>query len=100
MPFITEEIYQTYYHEEESIHITPWPEYKEDSEPSKLFTNFQEILSKIRQEKTNQQKSMNSEITLTLEKETLGNLKEVLEDLKAVTASLEVKEGKFKVEFN
>jgi valyl-tRNA synthetase len=101
MPFITEEIYQTYFKEsekEESIHITPWPEYKENSEPSKLFQDFQGILTKIRQEKTNQQKSMNSEIILTLEKEEIVSLGETLEDLMAVTAATEVKEGEFKVE--
>ena len=35
IPFITEEIYQTYYKEQESIHITDWPTCKEKSEPSK-----------------------------------------------------------------
>lgn len=99
MPFITEEIYQTYYKEQESVHLTSWPKYKENSEPSKLFQEFQETLSLIRQEKTTAQKSMNSEITLTLEKETIESLQETLEDLKAVTAAIEVKEGSFKVEF-
>ncbi len=99
IPFITEEIYQTYFKERKSIHITKWPTYKEDSEPSKLFQNFQETLSKIRQEKTTAQKSMNSEIILTLEKETIQNLTEALEDLKSVTAAAEIKEGNFKVKF-
>ena len=97
--FITEEIYQTYYKEQESIHTTSWPEYKENSEPSKLFQDFQGILTRVRQEKTTQQKSMNSEIILTLEKETIQNLTETLEDLKSVTAATEIKEGSFKVEF-
>jgi valyl-tRNA synthetase len=103
IPFITEEIYQTYFKEtekKESLHITSWPEYKENSSPSKSFLEFQEILSKIRQEKTIQQKSMNSEITLTLEKEKIKNLKEMLSDLKSVTAATEIYEGEFKVEFN
>ncbi|MBT6690219.1 valine--tRNA ligase [archaeon] len=100
MPFVTEEIYQTYYKEQESIHITEWPELKENSEPSIPFQGFQEILSKIRQEKTTAQKSMNSEITLTLEKETIANLEAMTEDLKSVTAASEIKEGDFKVEFN
>jgi len=99
MPFITEEIYQTYYHEETSIHITEWPKYKENAEPSKLFQEFQETLTKVRQEKTTAQKSMNSEITLTLPKEVMQNLEEALEDLKAVTAAKEIKQGEFKVEF-
>ena len=100
VPFITEEIYQTYFKEKESIHITSWPEYKKEAEPSTLFQEFQNILSKIRQEKSTAQKSMNSEIILTLEKETYENLKELLEDLKAVTAATEIKQGEFNVEFN
>lgn len=99
IPFITEEIYQTYYKEQKSIHITSWPKYKENSEPSKPFQDFQEVLTKIRQEKTSQQKSMNSQIILTLEKETIQNLSKSLEDLKSVTAATEVKEGSFEVKF-
>ncbi|NPE26963.1 valine--tRNA ligase [Methanococcoides sp. SA1] len=100
MPFITEEIYQTYYNEEESIHITSWPEHKEEDHIPNYYTAFCEQLSIIRQQKTTAQKSMNSEITLTLEKEIIESLKESLEDLKAVTAATEIKEGDFKVEFN
>lgn len=102
MPFITEEIYQTYYKETEkteSIHLTEWPKSKENSTESKYFQEFCSVLSKIRQEKTSSQKSMNSEIILTLEKEKIEFLKESLDDLKAVTASTEIKEGNFLVEF-
>jgi len=102
MPFITEEIYQMYFKKsvrKESIHITSWPEYKEGAESSKSFQEFQEILSKVRQEKTNAQKSMNSEITLTLPKEDIESIKDMEEDLCAVTAAREIKEGEFKVEF-
>ncbi|MFH0808195.1 MAG: valine--tRNA ligase [archaeon] len=99
IPFITEEIYQTYYETGKSIHSTKWPDFKENSEPSKPFQDFQEILSKIRQEKTTAQKSMNSEIILTLEKEILENLEGTAEDLKSVTAAKEIKQGPFKVEF-
>lgn len=42
---------------------------------------------------------MNSEIKLTLEKETIQNLKETLEDLKAVTNAKGIREGNFEVEF-
>ena len=42
---------------------------------------------------------MNSPITLALEKQNLKSLSPYLEDLKAVTASKEIKEGEFKVEF-
>jgi len=103
VPFVTEEIYQTYFvksENEQSIHITSWPEYEENSKPSTLFKEFQIILSKIRQRKTTSQKSMNSEITLTLDKEVLEKLDGTVEDLEAVTNATSVEEGNFKVEFN
>ena len=106
MPFITEEIYQTYYKKQEkdrSIHLAEWPK-----EIEGLFFKekdlvdldlFFEILSKVRQEKTKKQKSMNTEINLTLPNEDIKKLKDVLEDLKDVTNSKEIKEGKFRIEF-
>jgi len=103
IPFITEEIYQTYFKKqikEKSIHLTKWPK------PEKLEKDNEEILelmikiiSKIRQEKSKAQKSMKAEIILTLEKKDKEKLKEVLEDLKFVTSSKEIKNGKFNVEF-
>jgi len=99
IPFITEEIYQTYYKEEESIHITSWPEHKIENTIPNYYTEFCNQLSLIRQQKTSAQKSMNSEIILTLEKETIKSITESLEDLKSVTAATEIKEGDFKVEF-
>ena len=61
--------------------------------------SFVEILSKVRQAKTNAQKSMNSEMILTLEKDIIKKLGETLQDLQDVTNTKEIKEGKFKVEF-
>jgi len=106
MPFITEEIYQKYFRkdlEAKSIHLTDWPKeigglfFKEkDSVDLDLFIK---ILSKIRQEKTKKQKSMNAECVLALPKEDVKKLGEMIEDLKDVTNSKEIREGKFKVEF-
>ena len=42
---------------------------------------------------------MNSEIVLTIPKENHKTLKDLLQDLKDVTNSKEIKEGKFNVEF-
>ena len=100
MPLITEEIYQNYFgksENEKSIHLSAWPEGKKSS--PKYFAEFCELLSKIRQEKTKAQKSMNSEIILSIEKDYTISLKDSLEDLKRVTNAKEIKEGKFKVEF-
>ncbi len=104
MPFITEEIYQTYFkktEKENSIHISAWPETEKTGKPEKeSWSLLLKTISDIRQEKSKNQKAMNSEIILTLKKETLESLKPVLEDLKNVSNSREVTEGKeFKVEF-
>jgi len=105
MPFITEEIYQSHYLKNEkikSIHLCEWPEeikVKKEKGDGKIFDGLIEIIGKIRQEKTKSQKSMKAEIVLTLEKDKIKELKEVIEDLKHVVNAREIKEGKFNVEF-
>ncbi len=102
MPFITEEIYQENYkkfEKEKSIHLTKWPGFDSKLKETKELDKFFLILSKIRQEKTNNKKSMNSEIILTLEEDYLKEIQGMLEDLKNVTNSREIKKGKFKVKF-
>jgi len=97
MPFITEEIYQENYkknEKEKSIHLFPWPKFESKSKESNELNHLFEILSKVRQEKTNNQKSMNSEIILTLEKKDIKFFEGMLEDLGNVTNSKEIKEGK------
>jgi valyl-tRNA synthetase len=108
MPFITEEIYQTYFKKIEkikSIHICEWPE-EEKAKQKELdelfkFAHFVEILEQVRKWKSSNQKPMNSEITLTLEKGAIGPLgDELIGDLKAVTNAKEINEGKqFRVDF-
>jgi valyl-tRNA synthetase len=101
MPFICEEIYQNNFRDfekEKSIHISSWP--KTSSEVSSdLFDSFVSLLAKIRQEKTNSQKAMNSEINLSLDKEELEKFSDLIDDLKNVTNAKEIKKGKFSVEF-
>lgn len=102
-PFITEEIYQTYFKKFEkakSIHISSWPEkIKIGKVNEKDFDELVKIISKVRHEKTKAKKPMNSEIVLTFDKKVHENLKEILEDLKNVTNAKEINQGKFKVEF-
>lgn len=108
-PFITEEIYQTYFRKKEkekSIHLCGWPESKSEGLVSKNWPLLLETISLVRQEKSKAQKPMNSEIILTLpkrygkweriRKDRLGSL---LEDLKNVTNARKIKEGNFGVEF-
>jgi len=102
MPFITEEIYQTHYKKNEktsSIHLTNWPK-SEKQKDSKDLDLLNSILAKVRQEKSVNQKPMNSEIILTLAKENIKIIKPMLQDLQDVTNATEIKEGNFKVEFN
>jgi len=99
MPFITEEIYQKHFRKTEkdkSIHISRWPEINK-VKSKKTLNLMLEVISKVRQEKTKAGKPMNSEIVLTIENR--EKLKDVLEDLKDVTNSKGIKEGKFGVEF-
>lgn len=100
MPFITEEIYQIYFkrvEKDSSIHLSTWPGGKKSD--SNYFADFCELLSKIRAEKTNAKKSMNSEIILTILENQEKTLKDSLQDLKAVTNAKEIKTGEFRVEF-
>ncbi len=102
MPFITEEIYQAHFRKQEkdkSIHISSWPSFEKEKKSDELDL-FIEILTKVRQEKSNAKKSMKSEIILTITKEDKKKLKDLLEDLKDVTNAKEILEGKeFRVEF-
>lgn len=103
MPFITEELYQTHLKAHEktnSIHLSGWPEkILEDKKAEEIGTLFVDLLTKIRQAKSEAKKSMKSEIILTIDKEQIKKLKPVLADFQAVTNSKEIKEGKFNVEF-
>ena len=103
MPFITEEIYQEHFKKFEknkSIHVSKWPEeLKIKTKDEKVFDLMIKIISKVRQEKSEAKKAINSEIILTLEEKNLKNLKDVLDDFGAVTNATNIKEGKFRVEF-
>jgi len=103
MPFITEEIYQEYFkktEKEKSVHLEIWPEpISKTQSQDETLDLFIQTLSKVRQEKTNNKKSMKAEIILTLENKTIEKLRETLRDLEDVTSSKEIKEGRFKVEF-
>ena len=101
MPFITEEIYQTHFKKfesDKSIHISRWPSFDKEKKSDELDL-FIDILTKVRQEKSNNKKSMKSEIILTITKEDKKKIRDLVEDLKDVTNAKEIKEGEFGVEF-
>lgn len=99
-PFITEELYQKYFMKNEgdkSIHISAWPEkieIKSEKNDEEVWKKLLEIIEKVRKAKSEAKKSMKAEIILTLERKDKELLKECLPDLKAVTCSREIKEGK------
>ena len=104
-PFVTEEIYQKYFKDKEkakSIHISEWPkeiQIEKKKDDREIYNLLRDIISKVRQEKSIAKKSMNSKIELTIDKKEKEMLKEILNDLKAVSGANLIKEGKFKVEF-
>ena len=104
-PYITEKLWQSHfrqYEKEKSIHISSWPkkiEIKENKNDSQKLDRFLDVISLIRQEKAKNQKPLTEQIYLTLDKETLMILRDVIEDLKAVSRAKEIKEGNLKIEF-
>ncbi len=98
MPFITEEIYQKYfkdYEKEKSIHISSWPEFqKKENKKENPWDKILEIISKVRQEKSKNKKSMNSLIELILDEKSLNLINPVLEDFKSVTNAKRINKGK------
>ncbi|MBU0929842.1 MAG: valine--tRNA ligase [Nanoarchaeota archaeon] len=102
MPYITEEIYQNYFVKKEkakSIHISEWPKYNKelgDKKIEKLGDDFINILSKVRQFKTENNKSLKEPINIILED---NKLKETLEDLKAVSNAKIEFGKKFEIKF-
>jgi len=104
MPYVSEEIYQEYYREREklkSIHLSEWPSFNKvfiDKKAETIGALFVEILTKVRQFKSRENKSMKQEIILTLEKKDRIHLKECLDDLQAVTQAKEIKEGVFSIQ--
>ena len=101
--FITEEIYQNFFkkfEKDKSIHISSWHNLsimydKEIEENGDLFI---EILEKVRKFKAEKKVSVKKEIILYLEKKDKEKLAGMIEDLRAVTNALEIKEGKFRIE--
>ena len=105
MPFITEEIYLSYYEGKEktkSIHISDWPKADKkmiDNKIEKIGDKAVKIISDVRKFKSENNKSLKAEIILTLDKKDQKDFKNLLNDLKAVTNAKEIKFGKFRVEF-
>ncbi|MDD5253522.1 MAG: valine--tRNA ligase [Candidatus Nanoarchaeia archaeon] len=104
VPHITEEIYHVDFaknEENKSIHTAEWP--KEEKIDGKLIIEkgdlFVKIVESVRKIKTDNKKSLKDEIVLTLDNKSLDLLKDLIDDLKAVTKAKEIKKGEFNTEF-
>ena len=96
MPYITEEVYQSYDFNKErskSIHLSSWPKYQKEfynKKAEEVGDLAISIIKEVRQFKSKNNKSLKQEIDLTLEKETYKKINLVLDDLKAVTNSKKI----------
>ena len=104
-PYITEEIYQQHFKSHEkakSIHLESWPsplKIKSSKSDDKIWERMMEIISLVRQQKSEAKKSVKAEIILSLSQDDSNLLAPVLSDLKAVLTAKEIRGGGFKVEF-
>ncbi len=107
MPYVTEEVYQTYFKKNEkteSVHLCEWPK-AETLGQEKLnelykFQTFTDVLEEVRRAKSDAQKSMKAEIKLTLPADKHKELENMFYDLKNVAGAVEIIEGKeLKIDF-
>jgi len=103
-PFITENIYQEHfkkYEKDSSIHISNWPlpiKISNKKTDEKTWKKLLEVISKVRKKKSESKVAMNKEIKLTMSKENLKILKNVLSDFKATSGAISIDPGKFNIE--
>jgi valyl-tRNA synthetase len=94
-PFITEDIYQTYFRKNEkhkSIHISEWPKAEKIKDDAENFNLLVDVIGKIRKAKSQANKPMNTEVRLELlEKDYHAFEKSsLLNDLKHVANAREI----------
>ena len=105
MPFVTEELYLKLFAEEEnckSVHLSNWPEVNKselNEKTEKIGERFIEILKSVRQFKSKNNKSLKSEINLSLEKEDKKILENTIEDLKATVNAKTIAFNGFSISF-
>ncbi|MCX8159105.1 MAG: valine--tRNA ligase [Candidatus Pacearchaeota archaeon] len=103
-PFITEEIYQNYFREYEkrkSIHLESWPNvFNIKENDDNTWDKLIEIITKIRQLKSEAKKSVKAEIILHIPNQEIKQLsKKIISDLKSVINAKEIRDAPFKIEF-
>jgi valyl-tRNA synthetase len=104
-PYISEEIYQAHFKKferQKSVHLESWPsnfKLNSSKDDDAVWARMIEILTLVRQKKSEAKKSVKAEIALVISKEDGRLLRGILDDLKAVVNAREIKEGKFNVKF-
>jgi len=100
MPYVTEEIYSYYFagkEKKKSIHISEWPEFNSkliDEKNEEIGDKLIEVISEVRKEKSKKSLSLKEpvkEIVLPFKE---SEVKNFIEDLKAVTRAEKVSFGK------
>ncbi len=105
LPHITEEIYSYLFNRHEklkSIHLSSWPSVDHkyiSNQMDNIGDAFVHIVNAVRKYKTDHSKPLNSEVILTIDKNTTTLLKDALPDLRAVCKSKQLNEGAFSVSF-
>ncbi len=100
MPFVTEEVYQDFFanfENEKSIHLTTWPKVRTEFENVELQNSgesFVSIVAACRKFKSEKQVSMKTqikELIIECSNQDQEFIEDSIEDLKAVTGSIEIK---------
>lgn len=100
MPYVTEEIYGYYFSNKEkkkSIHVSNWPEYNSkliDKKKEELGDKLVEIISEVRKEKSKKSLSLKEPVKELIVPFKESEIKDFIEDLKAVTKAEKVTFGK------
>ncbi|MFH1473870.1 MAG: valine--tRNA ligase [Candidatus Aenigmatarchaeota archaeon] len=107
IPFITEEIYQNMFKENEkdiSIHISSWPEVEKefiDKEIEEIGDMTVAVISSLRQYKSSKGLALNSEVeklTIECDEDAKKKLENTLEDIKGTMKVKDIEFGKGEIE--
>ena len=100
MPYVTEEIYSYYFAEKENvktIHLSKWPEYNSklvDEEAENIGDKLLEVISEVRKAKSEKNISLKEPVKELIVPFDEKEVKEFVDDLKAVTKAEKIIFGK------
>ena len=100
IPFVTEEIHDIYFAEnekQETLHLSSWPEPElsfDNVEIEKAGDRFIELLAEVRKFKSDNGKSLKEEVDIVLAEDDFKLLEKCMDDFRATTSAKSVKLGK------